>query len=237
MTRGFLIATGAVRLGVAVGAIMGALAVACAPYRVATDYDPEVSFSRLRTYAWIDSTEFTRDAESSPFLERRVRRAVDRALRGRGYTSSSEAEADFLVTAFVVDPPHTDPRWRRWAATSCGPAVSIGIGLRYPLGLSFRHPRYPFRAPYLRHPWGYSCAYRIGIGYMWVPVYEQPDDRFPGTLVIDVLDPSTRDLIWRGWAEGALLERGGRSASQEELDAVVMNVLDAFPPSERRDRR
>jgi hypothetical protein len=237
MTRNVRISATRVSFGVTVAAIMGALAGACVPYRIATDYDPEVSFGRLRSYAWIDSTEFTRDAESSPFLERRVRRAVDRALRERGFAAGPEVEADFLVTAFVVDPPRPDPRWRRWAATSCGPVVSVGIGLRYPLGLSFRHPRYPLRAPYLRHPWGYSCAYRIGIGYIWVPVYEQPDDRFPGTLVVDVLDASTRELIWRGWAEGALLERGGRGASQEELDEIVMSVLEAFPPSERDDRR
>jgi hypothetical protein len=202
--------------------------------QVRTDYDREAAFGNLRTYAWIDSTGIVRDSAASPFLERRVRRAVDRALSERGFAAAEVESADVLVTAFVVGPTRKDTRWRHWSTAPCGPVVSFRIGIGYPFGYSLRHPRWPWWGPYFRHPWGYACTYRIGYGYIWLPVYEEPGDRLAGTLVIDMLDPGTRELIWRGSAEGAVLEYDGEAASQEELDGIAARILRDFPPGRRK---
>jgi hypothetical protein len=65
-------------------------------------------------------------------------------------------------------------------------------------------------------------------------VYEEPGDRLAGTLVIDMLDPGTQELIWRGSAEGAVLEYDGEAASQEELDGIAARILRDFPPGSRK---
>lgn len=212
-----------------------AAATACMP-SVRTDYDPEVSFTRFRTYAWAESTS-TRQArleEDNPFLERRLRRAVDRVLEVRGFRLVPAAGApDFLVTAFVVGPSRADAPWRLWAATRCpgDPRLTIAIG--YPFGFGRPSPWYRYHGFYRWDPWGYACSYRLGFGYVWIPVYRQPSDRMPGTLVIDVMETSTRELVWRGWAEGALLDRE-TARSQAEIDEVVVRILDRFPPSRPR---
>jgi hypothetical protein len=92
----------------------------------------------------------------------------------------------------------------------------------------------PWRSPYFAYPWGYACSYRVGFGYLWWPVYGQPGDRLAGTLVIDILDARTRELIWRGSAEGAVAKYGGETVSQEELDDIAIKILREFPPDARR---
>jgi hypothetical protein len=190
-------------------------------------------FGSLKSYAWIDSAKVVRDSTVSPFLERRVRRAVDQALRERGFVADS-ANPDFLVTALVIGPTPEEQRWEYWPTAPCGSFVSISVGLGYPYGYGRRHPRWPWRSPYFSYPWGYACGYRVGFGYLWIPVYEEPGDRLAGTLVIDILDARTRDLIWRGSAEGAVLQYGGEAVSQEELDEIATRILREFPPGSRR---
>lgn len=211
----------------------GVVVLGCASLGVRTDYDRDVSFAAFRSYAWVDSTKVVRDHEGGPFLERRVRRAVDRGLDARGFVADSEGDPDFLVTAFVIGPTPEERQWRYWPTAPCGSVVSISIGIGYPYGYGHRSRPWPWRTPYYRYPWGYACSYRIGFGYLWIPVYETPGDRLAGTLVIDILDAETRDLIWRGSAEGAVLTYAGESVSQEELDEVATGILREFPPGRR----
>jgi Domain of unknown function (DUF4136) len=219
-----------VRAGALAG-IAWMAATACAPaFRVHTDYDSEARFANLRTYAWIDSAPIVRDSGANPFLERRVRRAVEHGLHERGLALGTDGAPDILVTAFVLGPTSTRTRRPRWSTAPCGPVVSLRIGIGYPYGFGVRHPWWPWRSPYYRYPWGYACSYRIGFGYMWLPIYEAPATRLAGTLVIDVLDPETQTLIWRGSAEGAVAVDDRESASQEELDEVAIRILREFPP-------
>jgi hypothetical protein len=215
-------------------AAWAASANGCATNQARIDYDQEALFANLRTYAWIDSAAVVRDTTASPFLERRVRRAVDHALKERGFIlAAAEGSPDILVTAFVVGPTAAERRAWYWSTAPCGPVLSFGIRLGYPYGYGLRHRRGPWRSPFFREPWGYACAYRVGFGYLWLPVYEEPGDRLPGTLVIDILDPATRAPIWRGSAEGAVRRYGSEAASQEELDDVAASILKEFPPGSR----
>jgi hypothetical protein len=201
----------------------------CTPYQVHTDYDREVSFSRLETFAWMDSAR-TRDEQSgNPFLERRVKRAVERTMTERGMTSTDAQSADLLVTAFVIGPSQADRRSTRSGGLTCGPSMSVWFGPRYPFGFSRRSSPWFFGGPYWQNPWGYACAYRIGYGYGWLPLYDSPGRRLAGTLVIDILDTESHELLWRGSAEGALLDPRRSDQSQEEIDLIVREVLKKFP--------
>ncbi len=55
-------------------------------------------------------------------------------------------------------------------------------------------------------------------------------DRAPGTLVIDVIESASGEVVWQGLAKGALLDM----PSGDELDAyiaqVVRRTLEGFPP-------
>jgi hypothetical protein len=224
-----------VRSSVAAGLLaLAGTASGCGPsLRVRTDYDPEVSFKSFHVYAWTDSNGVRTDTTVSPFLERRIRRAVDRYLADRGFVATVFGNPDFLVTAFVVGPAEQDTRWRTWRTAPCGPVVTFGYGVGYPYGYSVHHHRWNWPTPYFRQPWGYVCSYQVGYGYLWLPVYEEPVERLAGTLMIDVLDPLTNELVWRGSAEGAVFAGGQQAPTQEELDDIVGQILREFPPGTR----
>ena len=207
-------------------------AASCMTYSVRTDFEPSPAFVTFKSYAWIDSTPVRRDSlrNASPFLEQRLRRAVDDGFVARGFRHESEvAQADFLVSAFVLGPSRAERSQRMWASYQCSPFVGVSVGFgNYPYGFSRRAPWYRYYGYYHWDPWGYACSYRLGYGYMWVPIYERPDG-LDGTLVIDVFNKQTKALMWRGSARGALFDReAGRS--QEELNEIVQHILAKFPP-------
>lgn len=69
------------------------------------------------------------------------------------------------------------------------------------------------RSPY--HGWG-------GYSSVTVDQYEE------GTLIIDVIDGQSKQLVWRG----AYSKRMGRSAPREaEVSKIVASILAEFPPS------
>ena len=76
----------------------------CSSFSVRTDYDDEVDFAALKSFAWVDPPD---SAQASPFadndlLRKRVRQAAARVLNGKGYREAEEADADFLVTFHVT---------------------------------------------------------------------------------------------------------------------------------------
>ena len=53
-----------------------------------------------------------------------------------------------------------------------------------------------------------------------------------GSLVVDLLDAASGDVVWRGHAVGAL--RFGPSEIAEQVKAAVEKLLENFPPPARR---
>ena len=51
-----------------------------------------------------------------------------------------------------------------------------------------------------------------------------------GTLIIDVVDPATRQIVWRGWKRTTLLLARTPGAREELLKDVVRDILSSFPP-------
>lgn len=214
-------------------AAMVLTSVACAGIRIDSDYDPEATFATRGTYDWIDSAEIADELQQiSPFLDRRIRRAVDVTMEYRGYQREVEGDVDYLVTAIVVAPEGYNVS--RCPGGSCGGvrfSVGVGVGHWYPYG--FGYPWYGFHRPFGVYPWGYTHAYRVGFGPAWLPLYSSPAANLPGTLVIDIIGPASGELIWRGWAEGALLDMPDTEEQQQFLDKIVAQILEEFPPVSR----
>jgi len=217
-------------------AAMGAATIllSCSPYQVHTDYDEKVSFDAKRTFAWMDSTRTRDERTDNPFLERRVKRAVETVMGERGLTSADGNKADVLVTAFIVGPTRSDRLASRGLGTMCGPSLSMWFGAGYPFGYSRRGSRLFFPGSYWSNPWGYACSYRIGYGYGWLPLYGSPGYQLAGTLVVDILDGESHELLWRGSAEGALIDSRRSDQPQEAIDKIVREVLKEYPPELKR---
>lgn len=80
-------------------AMMAALASACASPKIGYDYDRSADFTTYRTYEWMpDSRSPTGDRRvDNDLVDARIRSAVDRQLRGKGYTNPAAGQPDFYV--------------------------------------------------------------------------------------------------------------------------------------------
>lgn len=73
--------------------------------------------------------------------------------------------------------------------------------------------------------WGYGWRHWGrwgGRSEVLVETYEE------GTLIIDIVDASTKELVWRGQVQGRVQEDPERS--KQGLDKAVAIILEAFPP-------
>ena len=98
---------------------------------------------------------------------------------------------------------------------------------------------------YLGASWGWGRPYFGHRGYGWSPFFGYgmyslggygpravigSGDRSPGTLVIDVLDAASGDVVWQGLAKGALADMPSGEELDAYVDQVVGRILQDFPP-------
>jgi hypothetical protein len=57
-------------------------------------------------------------------------------------------------------------------------------------------------------------------------VYEYSE----GTLIIDIVDPEARKLVWRGSAQADLDRNPSTEQKQHKVDEAVTKILERFPP-------
>jgi hypothetical protein len=99
-----------------------ALLTACSGIAVDSDYDPEVDFSALHSYAWIDGVPpQTAELVQGNFLVLRVRAAVDPWLEQNGYALTTEPTVDFLVHQQVVTRERVEAWTSSYGSTSGHP--------------------------------------------------------------------------------------------------------------------
>jgi hypothetical protein len=95
----------ALRSFVRVAAILCVVAgIACAPFNVKVNSDPDVDFEALRSYAWLARPELSdpNPFADNPLLRKRVREAVEGSLSSLGFVAASPGEADFQMTFHVT---------------------------------------------------------------------------------------------------------------------------------------
>ncbi len=67
----------------------------------------------------------------------------------------------------------------------------------------------------------------IGVGHVYsttnVRAYQE------STLILDLLDPSSEELLWRGWGTGIVGTRS-RDRRGEQMEQGVRAILEKFPP-------
>ena len=196
-------------------ALFAPLALAgCASLQVRTDYDPLVSFSELRAYNWSNQTinAGSNPAVNSTLVEGRIQHAVDNTLGRMGYERVTTATPDFHVTYQIV----TELKWKVNPGYGYG---SYGYG-RYSGYGRFGHGFFGRRGfGYGHSGFGYGSSYGSSLVREYVET----------TLVLDVADARTNELIWRGWATGALDQNPTPDEVQKFVTEAVEKILKKFP--------
>jgi hypothetical protein len=82
---------------------------------------------------------------------------------------------------------------------------------------------------YYGSAWGYRGVYgRYGPAMGTSQTYSR--EYTMGTLIIDFFDVGSRELVWRGSAEGKINEYNDPQEKQERANLAVQKILDQFPP-------
>ena len=213
-------------------------ASACASLTVGTDYDQLASFGRLSTYSWSEGNAetSTNPAFSSPLLSRRIRHAVDSVLWTMGFQSVQTDDADFRVSFDVIAEEKVDLSYSGSGGYGYGEYGYGGYGYAY--GGFYGRRSYGFGGSYgstgFRGRGGFYGGrnyYGIGPSYGYDGGYAR--EFVEATLVIDVVDARTDEVIWRGWSNKDL----GRNPKPDKIDAyaaeAVAKILADFPPNRR----
>ena len=202
--------------------LVGLLVVSgCSYMEVQTDYDELISFDGLRTYSWTENeTEgYGTPSINSPFLGKHIKASVDQSLARRGYELSESAKPDFVVAFRVI----TDQK-QQLATYNTYP--HYGFGHRGFGHRDFGHHRYAYN-PYALGGFGYGYGgyggYPSGGYYL--------EEYLSGTLVLDIYDGRTNELIWRGWAVDALDDNPKPEDIRMYVEAAVEEILERFPPT------
>ena len=195
--------------GLKIGAALLMIAVigACSGLKLNPDYDLSADFDHYRTFAWAPDPipASGHILVDSPLMDRRIRSAIERTLKSRGYPTAEAGHADFLVTYHLVVESRIEVK-------NVGPALGWG---GYPLG--YRGFPYGY--------WGFPYPYWGGIDSMtYVDQYDV------GTLIIDFTDAETRRLFWRGIGERRLSQQSTPEKTTEMVNRTVAEILAQYPP-------
>lgn len=175
----------------------------CSTMEVNTDYDPQADFSNLKTFAWIDEPQKpTGDPriDDNPFLESRVHAAVDRELAAKGFVPATSGNPDFLVAY------HVSLNEKR-SVQHLNDYYGYGAGWGYTYA-GVRRPAY----------------YSSPSSSTYVYTYDE------GTLILDIVKPEGRQLIWRGAARDEVRFSDKPSEEGSKLNEAVQRMLKDFPP-------
>lgn len=70
---------------------------ACSSLKTNSDYDPEINFDNLKTYAWIVKQTDNPNFQLNSLLDGRVRASVDKQLQLKGLSKTDTNDADILI--------------------------------------------------------------------------------------------------------------------------------------------
>jgi hypothetical protein len=148
--------------------------------KIETDYDHSVHFTQYHTYSWghVHATD--------PLFEPRIRDAVDRDLKAKGWQQVLSG-GDVTVTAVLV---------KKDKAEYTTFYDGLGGGWRW-------------------RGWGSSMATTTVEN---IPV---------GTLVVDIYDSNSQQLVWRGLAHEQLSDKPEKDT--QKLQKAVDKMFDKFP--------
>jgi hypothetical protein len=162
-----------------------------------TDVDRSVDFSRYKTFAWGEAKiKVTNPAYDSDLISKNIKTTVEGELAKRGITVNAK-DPDFLISYQTY--------------TEKKETVAGG------------NPYGPYRlAPFRFYPYGF--------GWGWFPVYGYNPPRVhsytEGTLIIDIEDARSKEVIWRGTVSGNV---DNTKKLQRQIQKGIRAIMKKYP--------
>ncbi|MFY0582221.1 DUF4136 domain-containing protein [Cystobacter fuscus] len=184
------------------GAVLVSALAACSGIQTRTNFDPGAvqALESYRTYSWLPMKEGADTRIYNSIIQSRVRLAVDRELAERGFRLVDENQK---------------PDFKLGWHGAIDKRVDVDVINNF----------YGYRWDPWYDPFFGPVAYG-GAGAPTATVREYRE----GTLILDVVDAKSNNLVWRGTAEATLADNMSAKKSQKLIDNAVEKILKDFPP-------
>lgn len=184
-----------------------ALAACASTIPVSRDFDPTADFAHLRTFAWApDAPPPSKDSvvDSDTLLHQRLHNSITSGLLFKGFRQATDADspADFWVAYRVVMSRRQDVMLYN---------NYYGYGYYGAYGWGGFYGAFPMAGPWM----GPEAIVR---------------DYELRTLVLDILDPKTRKLLWRATAEDYSDNFANPQGKTRHIALTIQQMLQGFPP-------
>jgi hypothetical protein len=175
-------------------------AIGCASsLHVRTDYDPSANFRQYHTYSWHDGTP-----AQDPLTDKKIVAAIDGQLQAKGL-QKVDTGGDLTVTYHASTGQHVDLN-TVYTSTGWG---GYGWGRYGPYG------RY-----WYGRPWGYTGV---------ATATTTADTVTTGTVIVDLIDSKTHQLVWRGVGTDEL--NGDPKDLTKAINEGAAKLFKDYPPS------
>jgi hypothetical protein len=180
-----------------------ALLAACSTVQIDSEYDRGTDFTRLKTFRWVDTppVNIGDPRIDDQVLQARVQMAVNRELEAKGLRRIDGPDADVLVNyaANVVE---------KMTGESVNDKYGYGPGDGWTQGA--------------RQGWSWGLGAYDAPG---VPAtyYEE------GSIIIDLIDPATKRLMWRGSASTVVTLEDDDEVRRQRLNDAIQRVFTQYP--------
>lgn len=178
---------------------------ACSGVPVSTDYSQDFDFSNVSSYAWLLPAKHMNPEVDNDLVRERVVDAVDAQFAAKGLIRAADASKPSVLVTYQL-----------------GQEDKIAID-----NFGSWHTQFGY------YPC-YRCGYRPGFGYFghsqfydddfWVRNYKE------STLMIDVIDPNSKKLLWRGMTKRVIPTLKTPEERRLYVLETVSAILAEFPP-------
>jgi hypothetical protein len=196
--------------------------------KVQTDFDHQANFSQYKTFSWAA----IQAADS--LWDNRIKNAVDAQLATKGWTQVDNGAINTQPAAnsrpqkgngreFPFPPPPRPAEAQPEPTSTCPSSSPCVVVMAIQTTETQRSLNGFFDS------WGGGGLGGWGLGGFRdgsINISEQ--DYQAGTLVIYMFDAKTKQLLWRGSAEGTLSDKA--SKNENKLDKAVAKMFKNFPP-------
>ena len=173
----------------------------CSTMEISYDYDPKADFTGLKTYDWLAEPQ-------KP-------------------TGDPRIDGNTILETRIHEAVDAGLAARGFRKVTSDPDFLVA----YHVSLDKRQSVQTLNNYYGYGPgwgYGYGASYRPGVwaGAPETYVYEYEE----GTLILDIVNPRNKELIWRGSAQDEVHFKTSPEKEQTQLDEAVHKMLEKFPP-------
>lgn len=176
---------------------------------VKTDFNPDIDFTVHKTFAFVAGVETTKTGLlADPVMRERLKNFIAGAMELRGMKEVPRDQKYSLAVRYWV------ARQQKTEES----VTSIGVGGMYG-GYPYMYGGYP---PYWGGAWGWCYEEYVVRNYV------------EGTLIVDLLNPDTKELVWRTYLRQKIEDR---AKAYDEAKGHLAESFALYPPSEQEKEK